>query len=135
MRVNQNIKIVGNNVILVPYREIHVAKYHQWMTSEELQKLTASEPLSLEEEYQMQKSWIEDEDKCTFIVLDKETYLHTGSEEESMVGDTNLFIETGNEEEEDKVAEIDIMIAESSMRRKQRGREATVLMLKYGNSK
>jgi len=133
MKVNQNIKIVGNNVILVPYRESHVAKYHQWMLSEELQKLTASEPLSLEEEYQMQKSWIEDEDKCTFIVLDKETYLLTGSEEESMVGDTNLFVEA--EHEEEKAAEIDIMIAESGMRRKQRGKEATLLMLKYGLEK
>ena len=50
-----------------------------------------------------------------------------------MVGDVNLFIEA--EHEEGKVAEINIMIAESSMRRKQRGKEATVLMLKYGKWK
>ena len=32
------------------------------MASPELQKLTASEPLSLDEEYQMQESWRQDED-------------------------------------------------------------------------
>jgi hypothetical protein len=39
------------------------------MQSEELLSLTASEPLTLDEEYAMQRSWREDPDKCTFIVL------------------------------------------------------------------
>lgn len=37
------------------------------MRSEELQKLTASEPLTLEEEYRMQKSWQEDDDSNHFF--------------------------------------------------------------------
>lgn len=39
------------------------------MKSEELQKLTASQPLSLEEEYDMQRSWREDEDSQNFILI------------------------------------------------------------------
>ncbi|KZS99652.1 uncharacterized protein LAESUDRAFT_94660 [Laetiporus sulphureus 93-53] len=69
MRCNANIMIVDHDVVLVPYRSEHVAKYHEWMTSAELRELTASESLSLEEEYEMQRKWREDEDKLTFIVL------------------------------------------------------------------
>lgn len=36
------------------------------MQSKELQELTASEPLTLEQEYEMQRSWREDE-KSTFL--------------------------------------------------------------------
>lgn len=36
-------------------------RYHEWMKSPELQHLTGSEPLTIDEEYQMQKSWQEDE--------------------------------------------------------------------------
>ena len=54
MRENWTTTLTGSRVVLVPYRRAHVPKYHEWMKSEELQDLTGSEPLSLEEEYKMQ---------------------------------------------------------------------------------
>ncbi|XP_034841407.1 alpha/beta-tubulin-N-acetyltransferase 9 [Maniola hyperantus] len=136
MRVNSNSQIKGLNVFLVPYRNYHVPKYHNWMKSEELQKLTASEPLTLEEEYEMQKSWRDDEDKCTFIILDKKVYDEKknkdGKEEdfeiESMIGDTNIFIIN----KDTATAEIEIMIAEKFARGKKFGWEAVILMMLYG---
>ncbi|XP_048006324.1 alpha/beta-tubulin-N-acetyltransferase 9 [Leguminivora glycinivorella] len=128
MKLNSDIKIVGEHVVLVPYREIHVEKYHSWMSTEELQILTASEPLSLEEEYEMQKSWREDADKCTFIILDKAKFDKDGDEISAMIGDTNIFIKGSDA----STGEIEIMIAEKTARGKRLGWEAVILMLLYG---
>ncbi|KAJ6640604.1 Alpha/beta-tubulin-N-acetyltransferase 9 [Pseudolycoriella hygida] len=122
-------KLIGSGVILIPYEEIHVEKYHKWMLNKELQELTASEPLSLEKEYAMQKSWRTDDDKCTFLVMDKEKYEKNGNEIESLIGDTNLFIDN-----ESKSAETEIMIAESNARRKKFGWEAMLMMMKFGRN-
>ncbi|KAF9407918.1 hypothetical protein HW555_012212 [Spodoptera exigua] len=128
MKLNSNTKIMGRNVVLVPYREYHVPRYHKWMKSEELQKLTASEPLTLEQEYEMQKSWREDDDKCTFIILDKVLFEKCNEETDAMIGDTNIFIT----EKGLGVGEIEILIAEESARGKKFGWEAVILMLLYG---
>ncbi|KAI0935486.1 hypothetical protein AcV5_003901 [Taiwanofungus camphoratus] len=134
MRANENTIIVDNDVVLVPYRSEHVAKYHGWMTSPELRELTASEPLTLREEYEMQserpcaavilkpclirsaEKWQVDGDKLTFIVLAGDG---TPSEAEvtletlralPMIGDVNLFLK-GAPGAEDFEAEVEVMIA------------------------
>ncbi|XP_023316648.1 N-acetyltransferase 9-like protein [Trichogramma pretiosum] len=132
MKINNTTQITGSKVILVPYKEHHVLRYHEWMKCEELQQLTASEPLSLEDEYKMQKSWFEDEDKCTFIILNRLKFQEKSNEIDSMIGDTNLFFDNS---EKEKIAEIEIMIAEKIDRGKGCGREATILMLIYGIEK
>ena len=54
------VSLEGEKVILVPYMKEHVPKYHQWMQDPFLLETTASEPLTLEQEYQMHLSWCQD---------------------------------------------------------------------------
>lgn len=138
MRLNEHLKLVGPHVILVPYEAKHVEKYHRWMQNEELQQLTASEPLTLEQEYAMQKSWREDDDKCTFLILEKSVYEKTCDEIEALIGDTNIFLLEADDDEDGvdlKTGEIEIMIAEQPARGKRYGWESTLLMLAFGAKK
>jgi len=95
------------------------------MQSSALLEATASEPLSLEEEYTMQRSWRDDPKKCTFIIhaQDKNGTL-------CMVGDTNLFF---NDHEDPFTAEIEIMIAEPTFRRRGIATKALKSMMAYGH--
>ncbi|KAI1798773.1 GNAT domain-containing protein [Daldinia bambusicola] len=68
MRLNENIAVSTSRVLLVPYDAHHVEKYHKWMEDPSIREATASERLSLEEEYENQASWRESSDKLTFIV-------------------------------------------------------------------
>ena len=86
---------------------------------------TASEPLSIEEEYEMQQSWAEDANKCSFIVLS----LGSDDELDRMAGDVNLFL---NDRDDKGIAEIEVMIAESGCRNKGFAKEAIMLMMQYG---
>ncbi|XP_063727715.1 N-acetyltransferase 9-like protein [Symsagittifera roscoffensis] len=69
MRLNQNVIVMGKVCWLVPYGKNYVEKYHSWMLDENLRCLTASELLTSREEYEMQKSWLDDKDKLTFLIL------------------------------------------------------------------
>lgn len=110
----------------------HVLRYHDWMQSDELLEKTASERLTLHEEYEMQQKWCLDEDKCTFIVLAKKPLAETGNEIESMVGDVNLFFNNPDDQTE---AEIEVMIADPKFRGCGLGKEAVLSMMFYGYQK
>ncbi|KIY98693.1 N-acetyltransferase 9-like protein [Monoraphidium neglectum] len=139
MRLNADTTIVGQRVVLVPYRHEHVPRYHTWMQSPELQaraaELTASEPLSLEEEYAMQAAWAHDPDKLTYILLDparppapeQETW-PPGGRAGAMAGDVNLFL---NDPDDRLAGEVEIMVAEPESRRKGMACEALRLFMAY----
>ncbi|KAI8385699.1 GNAT domain-containing protein [Blakeslea trispora] len=137
MKLNENTILRGQHVVLVPYKPEHVPKYHEWMQSPFLQEMTASEPLTLEQEYEMQQSWHQDEEKLTFIVQslpkDATQELKSLSDTEivqatNMIGDVNIFL---NDHEDPTFGEIELMIAEPDYRKTGKGTEALKIMMAY----
>lgn len=149
----------------MPYEKSHVITYHEWMKDEvyllripffaqnltptqEIQEATASEPLSLDEEYAMQTSWRSDPDKLTFIAclpLPNLSESHPQSQSVSvsripaglfgatdrMIGDVNLFLSPADEDEEGCIGELELMIAPVRARRKGYGRATILTFLQY----
>ena len=129
MRLNEDTVLVGRRCVLVPYKEKYVERYHAWMQDEELLALTASERLTLDEEFENQKSWRDDATKLTFIVLDR-AQCFQGDDRfpvSAMVGDVNAFLTVPDEP---RAAEVDVMVPER--RRRSFGGEAVRLLLRYG---
>ncbi|OIW30251.1 hypothetical protein CONLIGDRAFT_360420 [Coniochaeta ligniaria NRRL 30616] len=144
MRVNEHTAISTPRVLLVPYEHRHVLKYHGWMQDPAIQEATASEPLTLEEEYANQESWRTSHDKLTFIVCQPlpdpapESKHVAGGEVDSpdrMVGDINFFIYPSDDDSEESrhlyEGEVDIMIADEANRSKGFGRAAVTALLYY----
>jgi RimJ/RimL family protein N-acetyltransferase len=122
---------------------------------QEIQAATASEPLTLEEEYAMQRSWRQDADKLTFIiclpVLQSQSQSQSQTEGQErpglqlqdaddapgqMLGDINLFLRVEHEDEDgtsspEIIGEIELMIAERANQRKGYGRAALLAFLRY----
>ncbi|KAI5251684.1 hypothetical protein E4T42_04109 [Aureobasidium subglaciale] len=151
MLLNEHTALVTPQILLCPYSEHHVPTYHEWMKDEELQELTASEPLSLPEEYDMQRSWRQDVDKLTFIsCLPPSTPPTTNTTitpkqddaPSRMIGDINLFLVDDDDEVEEEdnkdpaaprsvLGEIELMIAVKSQHRKGHGRASLLTFMHY----
>jgi RimJ/RimL family protein N-acetyltransferase len=140
MRINEHTAIRSPNLVLVPYSKRHVPQYHSWMQNEDIQKATASEPLSLAEEYAMQQSWRQDADKLTFITgipnedVDDNTQTIRGGKGYAAIGDVNLFITTDFDEQTSRdvlVGELELMVASTDTQGKGHGRAALLLFLQY----
>lgn len=82
----------------------------------------------------MQASWHTDADKCTFILVDPSSSPSSSltwkdRSVQGMVGDVNFFL---NDPEDPKSAEVEIMLAEPTARRRGLGIQALAMMLVYG---
>jgi hypothetical protein len=98
MKTNYELCLSGTNVLLIPYRPEHIPTYHQWMQDTTLCELTASEPLTLNQEIQMQTEWRDDVNKCTFIILARD--LLADGDDDSTVPPPPMSYNDINEEEE-----------------------------------
>ncbi|KAH7358895.1 N-acetyltransferase [Plectosphaerella cucumerina] len=136
MRVNEYIAIAASRVTLVPYEARHVEKYHRWMSDPDIQAATASEPMTLQEEYENQASWRSSHDKLTFILCEPVTSnpeaVSAGDvdAEDRMIGDVNLFLYP-SDDGDDYVGEIDVMVAETKHRGKGVGFGAVTALMEY----
>lgn len=134
-KTNWLVAVYTNKIILVPYCQHHVEKYHGWMQDAELQAATASEPLTLQAEYGMQRSWRQDSDKLTFIscVPPKSDRNAERKDDEMGIGDVNLFIivAEGDAGELSLVGEIEIMVADKQYQGMGMGRAALLAFMKY----
>ncbi|RPA85614.1 hypothetical protein BJ508DRAFT_302867 [Ascobolus immersus RN42] len=145
MHLNEHTALVNNKVLLVPYEARHVPAYHEWMGDEDLLQATASERLTLEQEYDMQKSWRQDSDKLTFIICEEDASIAVAGlnpiragefdTPATMVGDINMFLSPyDNGEEASKtevVGEVELMIAVQRRRRNGLGKSALLLFIAY----
>ncbi|KAM3434123.1 hypothetical protein MY4824_005582 [Beauveria thailandica] len=143
MRVNQNTAISAARALLVPYEAHHVVQYHGWMQDLDIQEATASEPMTLEEEYENQQSWRTSANKLTFIVCEPiaatETTITAQKQDANpyMIGDVNFFLypDDGDENEtatgDALVGEVDVMIAAKDRRGQGYGEAAVRALLVY----
>ncbi|KAJ3331996.1 N-acetyltransferase 9 [Blyttiomyces sp. JEL0837] len=90
--------------------------------------MTASEPLTMEEEYQMQQSWRDDENSKVIRLFPTFPGNREGTGPSSllggMIGDVNLYF---NDHDDPHNGEIEVMIAESEARKKGYALEALQL--------
>ncbi|KAL2110078.1 hypothetical protein VUR80DRAFT_1637 [Thermomyces stellatus] len=158
MKFNQHIAVSTPAVLLVPYEACHVPRYHEWMKDPDIQELTASEPLSLQEEFENQEEWRASGDKLTFILClprrsgehgagageGKGVRVGVDDAEGRMIGDVNLFLYPDDPDSEDEpqeeqtkggnarvFGEVDVMLAERSHRRHGHGKAAVQTLLRF----
>ncbi|KAH8887433.1 hypothetical protein GQ53DRAFT_749914 [Thozetella sp. PMI_491] len=158
MKYNEFTAVSTPQVLLVPYDHRHVLKYHAWMEDPAIQEATASERLTVEEEYENQESWRASHDKLTFIICQPLSTDATSTSPpsvtagvvdapEKMVGDINFFLYPDDDEVDETadvppsdtgapsprlcIGEVDIMIAEPQDRGRGLGKATVSAFLHY----
>ncbi|KAL8457341.1 hypothetical protein ACS0TY_035263 [Phlomoides rotata] len=56
IKEKMKVSLKGEKMMLVPYMKEHVSRYHVWIQDQ----IIVIEPLTLDQEYEMQLSWVQD---------------------------------------------------------------------------
>ncbi|KAI5476134.1 acyl-CoA N-acyltransferase [Pseudohyphozyma bogoriensis] len=141
--VNTALATTGSSSAAASSTAKHVPNYHEWMSSEAILEATASEPLSLKEEYEMCE--------LTFIVLRRLPDVSPSDPEflakhdlSTMIGDVNIFLSQEDESDDEETsdaptkeaksrAEVELMIAALDARRQGFGGDAIRTFLSYAS--
>ncbi|KPM38804.1 putative methionine--tRNA ligase, mitochondrial [Neonectria ditissima] len=139
-RTNNEAAIATSKALLVPYEAHHVRQYHAWMQDPHIQEATASEPMTLDEEFENQQSWRTSSDKLTFIICapaSDEAVVKAGVADADgrMRGDINFFLYPHDDDDDDDdgwcTGEVDVMIASTTDRGRGVGQAAVCALLVY----
>jgi len=135
-----NRSLINHSVLSLHFR--HLLTIHL----QAIQEATASDRLTLEEEYENQESWRASHDKMTFIVCQPLLSTSEGQDEvlagivdapDKMVGDINLFLSPYDDDDDDQqpantyIGEVDVMIANAKDQGRGTGKAAVLAFLQY----
>ncbi|KAJ4461490.1 putative N-acetyltransferase 9 [Paratrimastix pyriformis] len=132
-----------SGLFLLPYLSCHVPRAHQWMQSPELQELTCSEPLTLEEEYENQQGWWTEEKKMLILCPHDQNRRPISTEEDAIIdsltsacGDVSLVMLSDDDAEKGnpkllRSAELDVMITDPLQRRQGHAQQGLAAIMKY----
>lgn len=114
--------ILLEKVVLTQFTEKMIQKYYEWLQDIDIQRDTCTEGLSVEEVAGLMEVWARP-GVYTFIICDKNK-VALGSEEESMIGDLNLFVNESS-------VEVNLMVAEKGYRKLGIGKEVVGFVEKF----
>uniref|UniRef100_A0A0G4F4X4 N-acetyltransferase domain-containing protein n=1 Tax=Chromera velia CCMP2878 TaxID=1169474 RepID=A0A0G4F4X4_9ALVE len=119
----------GERLRLIPYIREAVPLYNQWMKDPHLQEMTASEPQSLEEEYEVREIWLTQDDRISWLILDRSLPASLECPEAAggaLAGDVGCVFDEGDF----STGELLVMIAEDRSRRKGLAVEALQIIMR-----
>ena len=123
----------GARVRLRPLRASDATVYAAWMADDELRELTGTEePLTEDDVIGAARLAEADEGVAAFVVLTADGDGAEGSAEWTMVGDVNIRM---NDPDDPRRAEVDVMVAERSARRKGVAAAAVRAALAHGTQR